>query len=197
MVATLPLALSTQAADVLPSWNDGPAKKAIVAFVKAVAERGGKSYVPQANRIATFDQDGTLWVEHPAYAQAMFALDRAGVLAPQHPEWKNQEPFKDWMRIIAVTHAGTATEQFQAIVKEWLAKAKDSRFKRPYTELIYQPMLEVMKYLRANGFKTYIVTGGGQELVRVYSDRVYSIQLPRLRRGPRRFSPVAPERSSL
>jgi phosphoglycolate phosphatase-like HAD superfamily hydrolase len=180
-----------RAQDPLPSWNEGPAKKAIVAFVKAVTDRGGKSYVPPADRIATFDQDGTLWVEYPSYAQAMFGLDRLRMLALQHPEWKDQEPFKavlsddkesmakfseqDWMRIIAATNAGMTTKQFQAIVKEWLAKAKHSRFKRPYTELVYQPMLEVMKYLRANGFKTYIVTGGGQEFVRVYSEGVYGI----------------------
>jgi phosphoglycolate phosphatase-like HAD superfamily hydrolase len=180
-----------RAEDPLPSWNDGAAKKAILAFVGVVTERGGKGYVPEADRVATFDQDGTLWVEHPAYAQAMFALERVRELAPQHPEWKDQEPFKavlsdckeaiakfseqDWMRIIAATHARMTTEEFQVIVKEWLAKAKDRRFKRPYTELVYQPMLEVMKYLRANGFKTYIVTGGGQEFVRVYSDRVYGI----------------------
>ena len=177
--------------DLLPSWNNGSAKKAILAFVKDVTERGGKNYVPEAERVATFDQDGTLWVEHPVYTQAAFALERLGELAPQHPQWKDQEPFKavlsddkeaiakfseqDWMRIIAATHAGMTAEQFQIIVREWLAKARDSRYKRPYTELVYQPMLEVMKYLRANGFKTYIVSGGGQEFVRVYSERVYGI----------------------
>ena len=185
------VAMVARAEDPLPSWNEGTTKKAILDFVEAVTETGGKGYVPPADRIATFDQDGTLWTEHPAYVQAVFALERLGELAPQHPQWKDQEPFKavlsndkeaiakfseqDWMRIIAATHAGMTTEEFQAIVNEWLSKAKDSRFKRPYTELIYQPMLELMKYLRANGFKTYIVTGGGQEFVRVYSERVYGI----------------------
>ena len=177
--------------DPLPSWNDGPAKQAIIAFVKAVTTDGDADYVAPADRIATFDQDGTLWVEHPLYGQAMFALDRLAELAPKHPEWKTKEPFKavltgdraamakftegDWAEIIAVTHAGMSTEQFLDIVKAWLAKAKHSRFGRPYTELIYQPMLEVMEYLRANGFRTYIVTGGGQEFVRVYSEKVYGV----------------------
>ena len=177
--------------DPLPSWNDGPAKQAIIAFVKAVTTDGDANYVAPADRIATFDQDGTLWVEHPLYGQAMFALDRLAELAPKHPEWKTKEPFKavltgdraamakftegDWAEIIAVTHAGMSTEQFLGIVKEWLAKAKHSRFGRPYTDLVYQPMLEVMKYLRKNSFRTYIVTGGGQEFVRVYSEKVYGV----------------------
>jgi len=191
MLATLALALSAQAADPLPSWNDGPAKQAIVEFVSATTDKSSPKFVPPEARIATFDQDGTTWVSHPIYTQAMFALDRVGVLAPQHPEWKEQEPFKavltgdreamakfteqDWERIVAATHAGMSTEAFLEIVKQWLATAKHPRFKRPYTELVYQPMLEVMDYLRANGFKTYIVTGGGQEFVRVYSERVYGI----------------------
>jgi phosphoserine phosphatase len=177
--------------DALPSWNDTPAKQAIVEFVEAVTTEGGTDFVPPEDRIATFDQDGTLWVEHPLYGQAMFALERVGALAPEHPEWKDQEPFKavltgdreamakfteqDWERIIAATHAGMTNDAFQEIVKAWLAKAKDPRFKRPYTELVYQPMLEVMDYLRANGFRTYIVTGGGQEFVRVYSEQVYGV----------------------
>jgi phosphoglycolate phosphatase-like HAD superfamily hydrolase len=177
--------------DPLSLWNDGPARQAIIEFVETVTTEGGTDFVPPEDRIATFDQDGTLWVEHPLYAQAMFALDRVGVLAREHPEWKDQEPFKavltgdreamarfseqDWERIIAATHAGMTTEQFLGIVREWLAKAKDPRFKRPYTALVYQPMLEVMDYLRANGFRTYIVTGGGQEFVRVYSERVYGV----------------------
>ena len=185
-------AWSVRAADdPLPSWNDGPAKQAITAFVAAVTTTGSADFVLPADRIATFDQDGTLWVEHPLYAQAMFALDRIGALAPKHPEWKSKEPFKsvlegdrtsiakfsegDWARIIGATHAGMSTEQFIKIAGDWLDKAEHSKFKRPYTELIYQPMLEVMKYLRANGFRTYIVTGGGQEFVRVYSERVYGV----------------------
>jgi phosphoglycolate phosphatase-like HAD superfamily hydrolase len=175
----------------LPSWNDGAAKSAIVDFVDAVTEEGGADYVAPADRIATFDNDGTLWVEHPLYTQAMFALERVAALAPEHPEWKDQEPFKavlagdreamarftegDWAKIIAATHAGMTTEAFLEIVREWLAEAKHSRFERPYTELIYQPMLEVLDYLRANGFRTYIVTGGGQEFVRVFSEQVYGV----------------------
>jgi phosphoglycolate phosphatase-like HAD superfamily hydrolase len=177
--------------DPLPSWNDGPAKQAILAFVKATTEQGSPTFVAPGDRIATFDQDGTLWVEHPLYAQAMFALDRVRALAPKHPDWKTKQPFKavlagdhkamakfsesEWEVIVAATHAGMSTEQFLAIVQEWQATAQHPRFKRPYTELVYQPMLEVMEYLRANGFKTYIVTGGGQEFVRVYSQRVYGI----------------------
>jgi phosphoglycolate phosphatase-like HAD superfamily hydrolase len=185
------LAAAAQSSDPLPSWNDGQAKQAIVEFVEAVTEEGGADFVPPGDRIATFDQDGTLWVEHPLYTQAMFALDRVVELAPEHPEWKTKEPFKavltrdreamakfgegDWAEIIAATHAGMSTEDFLAIVKQWLATAKHPRFQRPYTDLVYQPMLEVMDYLRANGFRTYIVTGGGQEFVRVYSERVYGV----------------------
>jgi phosphoserine phosphatase len=185
-------AWSAQAAeDPLPSWNDGPAKQAILEFVEAVTTEGVADFVPPEDRIATFDQDGTLWVEHPLYTQAMFALDRVVELAPKHPEWKTKEPFKavltgdraamakfsegDWVEIIGATHAGMTTEQFLKIAGDWVAKAKHERFKRPYTELIYQPMLEVMDYLRESGFRTYIVTGGGQEFVRVYSERVYDV----------------------
>ena len=186
------LVVPAQAADdPLASWNDGPAKQAILDFVKATTTEGSPTYVPPEDRIATFDQDGTLWVEHPLYAQAMFALDRVHELAPKHPEWKKKQPFKavlagdraamakfgegDWAQIVAATHAGMSTEDFLAIVKQWLATARHPRFQRPYTDLVYQPMLEVMDYLRANGFRTYIVTGGGQEFVRVYSDQVYGV----------------------
>jgi phosphoglycolate phosphatase-like HAD superfamily hydrolase len=177
--------------DPLPSWNKGAAKEAILSFVKATTEKSSPQHVEPKDRIATFDQDGTLWMEHPLYAQAMFALDRLGKLAPQHPEWKETEPFKsvlsgdreamskftekDWMEIVAVTHTGMNTEDFQAIVKQWITTAKAPRFDRPYTDLIYQPMLEVMRYLREKGFRTYIVTGGGQEFVRVYSEQVYGV----------------------
>ncbi len=175
----------------LASWNDGPAKQAIVSFVKQVTDKSGTKYVEPQDRIATFDQDGTLWVEHPLYTQAAFALARVHDLAAQHPEWKQRDPFKavlandraamarfsesDWEIILAATHAGTTTEAFQALVKQWLATARDPRFHQPYTALVYQPMLELMDYLRTNGFKTYIVTGGGQEFVRVYSENVYGI----------------------
>ena len=177
--------------DPLPSWNKGPAKEAILSFVKETTEKSSPKYVEPKDRIATFDQDGTLWTEHPLYAQAMFALDRLGKMAPQHPEWKEKDPFKavlagdreamskftesDWLEIIAVTHAGMSTEEFQGLVKDWLATAKAPRFNRPYTDLVYQPMLEVMKYLREKGFRVYIVTGGGQEFVRVYSEKVYDV----------------------
>jgi phosphoglycolate phosphatase-like HAD superfamily hydrolase len=177
--------------DVLPSWTDGPAKQAIIQFVKAATNEPGPTYIAPKDRIATFDQDGTIWVEHPLYTQAIFALDRVRALASEHPEWKTTDPFKsvlagdkeamakfgeqDWAHLIAATHAGMSTEKFMEIVGQWLATASHPRFKRPYTDLVYQPMLEVMDYLRGHGFKTYIVTGGGQEFVRVYSDRVYGI----------------------
>jgi hypothetical protein len=180
-----------QTQDPLPSWNEGPAKQAIVSFVQKVADKSNPAYVPPSDRLATFDQDGTLWVEHPLYSQAMFALERVHELAPKHPKWKTEPPFKavlandreamarfteqDWAKIIGATHAGMSTEAFLGITRDWLARARHPRFKRPYTELIYQPMLEVMQYLRANGFKTYIVTGGGQEFVRAYSERVYGV----------------------
>jgi phosphoserine phosphatase len=190
-VALLATAVAAHAADPLPSWNDGPAKQAIIGLVQATTTQGSPNFVPPAERIATFDQDGTLWVEHPLYTQAMFALDRVQELAPEHPEWNEQEPFKavlagdneamarfdesDWQKIVAATHAGMSTEDFLKIARDWLETARQPRFKRPYTELVYQPMLEVMQYLRANGFKTYIVTGGGQEFVRAYAQRVYGV----------------------
>jgi phosphoserine phosphatase len=177
--------------DPLPSWNDGAAKQAILGFIEAVTTEGGADYVAPEDRIATFDNDGTLWVEHPLYTQGVFALDRVAALAPEHPEWKDQEPFKavlardreaiakftegDWAHVIAATHAGMSTEAFLQVVREWLAKAEHPRFERPYTEVIYQPMLEVMEYLRASGFRTYIVSGGGQEFVRAFSEQVYGV----------------------
>ena len=177
--------------DPLPSWNDGAAKQAILNFVKTTTDQSNPAYVKPGDRIATFDQDGTLWTEHPLYTQAMFALARVGQLAPKHPEWKTKQPFaavltgdklamskfteSDWMQIVAATHGGMSTEDFQELVKQWLATAKAPRFDRPYTDLVYQPMLEVMQYFRANGYRTYIVTGGGQEFVRVYSEQVYGV----------------------
>jgi phosphoglycolate phosphatase-like HAD superfamily hydrolase len=175
----------------LASWNEGTAKQAVLAFVRATTDSSSWTFVPSEDRIATFDQDGTLWVEHPAYTQAMFALDRVHTLAPEHPEWRDQEPLKavlagdeaaiarfserDWAEIVFLTHSGMSQEAFQRIVAQWLATAKHPRFKRFYTELTYQPMHEVMDYLRANDFKTYIVTGGGQDFVRVYARRVYGV----------------------
>ena len=179
-------------ADPLPSWNEGPAKAAIVNFVQRTTEAASPGFVREEDRIVAFDQDGTLWVEHPVYTQLAFALDRLAELAPQHPEWKTTEPFKsalahdmaafakftmsDLEKLVAVTHAGMTTGTFQTIVADWVAKARHPRWNRLYTELVYQPMLEVMHYFRANAFKTYIVTGGGQAFVRAYATRVYDSQ---------------------
>jgi hypothetical protein len=177
--------------DPLPSWNRGPAREAIVDFVRATTDRTSPKFVPPEERIAVFDNDGTLWVEQPAYAQLSFALDRMRAMAPEHPEWKDHEPFatvlkgdraalaeftvQDIVKIVAATHSGMTVEEFHDLAKQWLATAQHPRFKRPYTELVYQPMLEVMRYLRANGFKTYIVTGGGQEFVRACAEGVYGV----------------------
>jgi len=186
-------ALSTpiHAADPLPSWNDTGPKKAIVTFVEQVTREGSPNFVPVAERIATFDNDGTLWAEQPIYFQAFFAVDRVKTLAPQHPEWKDRQPFKaviendkkallasgekGAMEIIMASHAGVTTEEFQRTVKEWLATAKHPRFNRPFTDLVYQPMLELLAYLRDNGFKTYIVSGGGVEFMRPWTEKVYGI----------------------
>jgi phosphoglycolate phosphatase-like HAD superfamily hydrolase len=177
--------------DPLPSWNGGAAKKAILDFVRATTDKASPKYIPPAERIVTFDNDGTLWVEQPLYTQVVFALERVKALAPKHPDWKTRQPFKavleggreamarfskkDLLEILATTHAGMTVDEFRAIARSWLATAKHPRFKRLYTECVYQPMLEVMNYLRANGFRTYIVTGGGQEFVRVFSERAYGI----------------------
>ena len=185
------LAETSSTTDPLPSWNDGAAKQAILEFVKATTDRSSPDFVVPEDRIATFDQDGTTWVSHPLYGQALFALDRLAEMAPKHPEWKDTEPFKsvldgdhgamakftekDWLEIVAVTHAGMSSTDFAAIVADWLPKSRNPVFKRPVTDLVYQPMIEVMNYLRANGFRTYIVTGGGQDFVRVYAKQVYGI----------------------
>ena len=177
--------------DVLPSWNEGPSKQAIIKFVARVTRQGGPDFVPPAERIATFDNDGTLWVEHPMYTQLAFALDRVKAMAPLHPEWKDKQPFKAVLdgdtkalaesgqrgvgELITATHAGMTTEEFQKIVTDWLATARHPRFNRPYTELVYQPMLELLDYLRANEFKTFIVSGGGVEFMRPWTERVYGV----------------------
>jgi phosphoglycolate phosphatase-like HAD superfamily hydrolase len=182
---------TSRAQDPLPSWNDTAPKKAIVAFVEKVTKEGSSDFVLPAERIATFDNDGTLWCEQPMYFQILFALDRVKALAPQHPEWKDKEPFasllkgdlkgamaggeKALMEIIAVTHSGMNTEEFQKIVKDWIATAKHPTTKRPLTEMVYQPMLELLAYLRANGFKTFIVSGGGVEFMRAFAEKVYGI----------------------
>ncbi len=177
--------------DPLPSWNDGRAKKAIIDFVQATTDKASPKFVPPEQRIATFDQDGTLWVEHPIYTQVMYCLDRVPAVVKEKPELKDKEPFKtvlsgdreaiaklsmrDLEEIAAATLTGMTVDEFQADVKKWLATARHPRWNRPYTDLVYQPMLEVLKYLRANGYKTYIVTGGGQDFVRVYAEQVYGI----------------------
>jgi haloacid dehalogenase-like hydrolase len=181
----------TDSSGTLPSWNEGSAKQAILDFVRDTTDWANPKFVPPEERIATFDQDGTLWVEHPIYSQMMYCLDRVSVLAEQNPELKEVEPFKtvllgnqeavaklsmqDLEKIVLFTLSGITTDEFEADGKKWLASAKDPRWKRSCTELVYQPMLEVMTYLRANGFKTYIVTGLGQDFVRLYSQQVYGI----------------------
>ncbi len=179
------------AADPLPSWNDRPAKQSIITFVERVTKPGSPDFVPVQERIATFDNDGTLWCEQPLPVQLFFALDRVKMLAPQHPEWKDKEPFASLMKgdlktalagghravleLLSVTHAGMTTVEFEQIVKDWLATARHPKYNKPYTELVYQPMLELLAYLRANGFKTFIVSGGGIEFMRPWAEQVYGI----------------------
>ena len=188
LLVTSALAAET---DALPSWNDGPSKSAIIEFVQSVTDNTGSRYVPAERRIATFDNDGTLWVSHPAYAQLEFAKDRVRALAPQHPEWKTRQPFKailendhgilskltehDLAEIVMATHAGMTPQQFEDIAQQWLETARHPRFQVRYTELVYQPMIELLEYLRANGFKTFIVTGGGIEFVRALAAKTYGI----------------------
>jgi phosphoserine phosphatase len=182
---------SAHAADPLPSWNEGAAKTSITDFVARVTTQGGAEFVAPEQRIATFDNDGTLWAEQPFYFQFAFAIDRIKALAPQHPDWKTSEPFKSALAgdmkalaatgekgaldIVAATHAGMTTGDFAKTVEDWLATAQHPNFKRPYTDLVYKPMIELLAYLRANGFKTYIVSGGGIEFMRVFAERVYGI----------------------
>lgn len=180
-----------RAQDPLPSWNDGSTKQAIVDFVKTTTTQGGPQFVPPEARVATFDQDGTLWVEHPMYTQVLYCLERVPTLVKQKPELAKIEPFKtvlsgnreamaklsqdDLMKILAATMTGMSVDDFSAEAKKWIAAAKDPRWKRPYTELTYQPMQELLRYLRASGYKTYIVTGGGQDFVRTYAEQTYGI----------------------
>lgn len=177
--------------DPLPSWNDGPNKRAIVDFVTRVTKEGSPDFVPAPQRIATFDNDGTLWAEQPIYFQFAFALDRVKQMAPQHPEWDREQPFKAVLandmkslalsgeigltRLVLTTHTDMTTDEFSKSVSDWLATAKHPRFKRPYTELVYQPMLELLAYLRENGFKTFVVSGGTVEFMRVFAEKVYGI----------------------
>ena len=177
--------------DPLPSWNDGRSKQSILSFVAAVTREGSTDFVPAPQRIATFDNDGTLWCEQPMYVQLAFALDRVKALAPLHPEWKEKQPFRavldgdmkalaeagerGLVELVTVSHAGMTTEEFAKIVREWLSTARDPKFGRPYTDLVYQPMLELLAYLRASGFKTFIVSGGGIEFMRPWSEPVYGV----------------------
>jgi phosphoserine phosphatase len=191
LVAAAAAARTQAQPDPLPSWNEGTAKRALVAFVTAVVTPGGRDFVAPAERIAVFDNDGTLWAEQPAYFQLLFAIDRVRALAPRHPEWKTQEPFASLlkgdikaalaggehavMEIVGASHAGISTDEFQKAAKDWFATAKHPATERPYTRMVYQPMLDVLAYLRANGFKTFIVSGGGVELVRAFAEETYGI----------------------
>ncbi len=192
LLAALLVATAIQAADdPLPSWNDGTAKEKILKFVAQVTQEGGADYVPPARRVAVFDNDGTLWSEQPMYFQLVFALDRVKALAPERPEWKTKQPFQAalegdletvfaggehaLLELVMASHAGNTTEEFARIVSDWISQARHPRFKRLYIECVFQPMLEVLSYLRANGFKTYIVSGGGIEFMRPWTEGVYGI----------------------
>jgi phosphoserine phosphatase len=175
----------------LASWNDGAARKAIVAFVEAATTEGSPGFVPRSERIAVFDNDGTLWGEQPAYFQLLFAIDRVKALAAEHPEWRTRDPFraalagdlealaasgkKGLLELVMATHAGNTTEEFRTIVRDWLGTARHPTLGRPYTELVYQPMLELLAYLRSSGFETYIVSGGGIEFLRAWAEEVYGV----------------------
>jgi hypothetical protein len=190
-LAVLSLTLSARADDPLPSWNAGPAKQSIVNFVAKVTKEGPPDFIPPEERIATFDNDGTLWAEQPMYFQLFFTLDRVKALAPRHPEWKTKEPFasllkgdvkgalaggdKAILQIVAATHTGMSTKEFEQLVKDWIATAKHPKTGRLLTEMIYQPMVELLAYLRANGFKTFIVSGGGIEFMRPWTEKVYGV----------------------
>ncbi len=190
-VLTLICAQAAIAQDPLPSWNDTAPRKAIIAFLERVTKEGSPDFVPVPERIATFDNDGTLWSEKPVPFQLLFAFDRVKALAPQHPEWKTKEPFasllkgdlngvaaageKGVLEIVTVTHTGITTDEFSKTVHDWISSARHPQTKKLYTEMVYQPMLELLAYLRANGFKTFIVSGGGVEFMRPWTERVYGI----------------------
>jgi phosphoglycolate phosphatase-like HAD superfamily hydrolase len=190
-IVAVPAAVPARASDPLPSWNDGPAKRAIIEFVGRVTKEGGPGFVPAPERIATFDNDGTLWSEQPTYVQAEFAMERIKALSGSHPEWRGRPilraaiagdmktilagSVRDRLDLLAAGSAGMTPEEFERVALDWLATAKHPRFGRPYTELVYQPMLELLTYLRANGFKTYIVSGGGVDFMRPWAQRVYGI----------------------
>lgn len=189
--ALLPVTTAVAQVDPLPSWNTGPARQAILDFVGRVTREGGADFVPVPGRIAVFDNDGTLWCEQPEYFQAAFGLDSVKTMAPKHPEWEQQEPFKAFLAgdrkalaeqgdesvltLVTAAHSGMTTDEFAKSVADWLATARHPRFNRPYNELIYQPMVELLAYLRANGFKTFILSGGGVEFMRVWAEKAYGI----------------------
>ena len=191
LVAGVVAPVSIAADDALPSWNDGPTKKAILDFVHSTTDRMSSKFVPDAERIATFDQDGTLWVEHPMYTQVVYCFDRVPEVVKAKPELANVEPFKtvlsgdraaiaklsmdDLLKILGATLTGMSVDEFEAETRHWLETARDPRWKRPYTELTYVPMTEVLTFMRSKGYKTYIVTGGGQDFVRQYSEKTYGI----------------------
>jgi phosphoserine phosphatase len=191
LAVTLAPAAALAQSDPLPSWNETAPKAAITAFVEKVTKEGSPDFVPEPERIAVFDNDGTLWTEHPMYVQLAFALDRVKAEAPNHPEWKTTQPFqavlegdmktlaaageKGLLELIMATHAGMTAEEFSKIASDWITTARDPRFKRPYTELVYQPMLELLAYLRDNGFKTFIASGGGVEFMRPWSEKIYGV----------------------
>jgi phosphoglycolate phosphatase-like HAD superfamily hydrolase len=187
----LPARRAAERPDPLPSWNDGAAKKALLDFVAKVTDKNGTDYVPPAERIATFDNDGTLWCEQPMYFQVVFVFERVRELAAAHPEWKGKQPFKavidgdrkamakftekEMDQLFAATSAGMTPEEFKATAAKWLGASKHPRFKRPYKELVYQPQLELMKHLRAGGFKVFIVSGGGTDFIRSYAEGAYGV----------------------
>jgi hypothetical protein len=191
LVAALGFCSISHAADPLPSWNDGAAKRSIVKFVDGVTRESSPDFVPVPERIATFDNDGTLWAEQPIYVQVFFIIDRIKALAPQHPEWKTQEPFASVLKgdprgitaggedgvaaLLVATHSGMTTDEFSRQVGDWIATAKHPKTGQPFTAMVYQPMLELLEYLRANGFKTFIVSGGGIEFMRPWTEKVYGI----------------------
>jgi len=191
LAACAPMPGAMPSGDPLPSWNEGANKQRIVDFVNAVSTEGSKDFVPAPERIAVFDNDGTLWLEYPLYTQFVFVLDRINAMAPQHPEWKDKEPYKSLLagdmkgvmasgekglfEMLLVAQSGMSTQDFEAVVRRWIATAEDPRFKRRYDTLVYQPMLEVLRYMRANGFRTFIVSGGSVEFMRAFTERVYGI----------------------
>ena len=190
-VAALASGQARAGEDHLRSWNDGPAKKAIVEFVETTTHKGSPQYIPPGERVATFDNDGTLWAEQPMYVQGLFALDRVKALSSQHPEWQTQEPFasvlkgdlkaalaggdKALLEIVMATHAGMTADEFRQVVKDWIATAKNPVTKRPVLEMVYQPMVELLAYLRGHGYRTFIVSGGGIEFMRPWAEQAYGV----------------------